>query len=237
MDPDEVFNRFNNIIGPDFSLITGRRLNPAHIDCKGGSNTHGDTRRGEDLANPVSKTAPRERLGEVDRKSDEEVSEVQRLVDQRKISRNTHGTLFRPKELVYIKRDPASLTKVAQDECVLITDIEERATSVENEDVDGKATHILRNARAFHNGHCFGLTRHSIDVGSSSQEIVNLTAEDLGMMPMRLLPTAERQDIQARLISRGKKYRRICERPYALMQYEGPVIPLDQGTDWTWTVS
>ncbi|KAF4836969.1 Fidgetin-like protein 1 [Colletotrichum tropicale] len=236
MDPDEVFSRFNNIIGPEFSLITGRRLCQACTDCKGESNTHGDTQRGENLAEAVSKTAPQERLRELNKKSDEEILQDQKLAWQRKTSRNIHGTLFRPNELVYIERDPASLTKVAQDEYVLLTDIEGRATSIEDEGFDGKAAQGLPCVRAFHNGQRFGVTKHSIEIGSS-QETVNLTAKDLGAIPMRLLPPVERQDIQARLMSRGNKYRWICERSPILMQYEGPVIPLGQGTDWTWTTN
>ncbi|KAF4934778.1 hypothetical protein CGCF245_v008323 [Colletotrichum fructicola] len=234
MDPDEVFKRFNEIIGPNFSLTTGRRLSQSHTVFSSGDSTGGDTRHQEDLAGTASGTAVQVRLGRSGKESDEGIPKDQELSSVGELSRSLHGMLFRPKELVYIKRNPGSRTEFPEQECVLVTSVKEIATS--DEDDTAIPTHDLRYIRACHTGHRFGLTNHTLKTGSSSDEIVNLTVDDLGVIPMRLLSPAERHDIQARLVSRGKKYRRICGRPHALMQHEGPVIALDQGTDWTWMV-
>ncbi|KAH0426580.1 hypothetical protein CcaCcLH18_10264 [Colletotrichum camelliae] len=231
MDPDEVFTKFNEIIAPDFSLITGQRLNQDDVNIRGNAGSGLRPRNQQEDA--AFATPALTCLEKSSKRSDEAILEDQKLLSRRKVARNVHGTIFRPKEYVYVKRDPGSWTNVAEEECVLVADVVQRVPS--DEDAEGdNPTHVLKCVRACHNGHRFGVTKHSIEIGSSSQEIVNLTAEYLGAIPMRLLPPAERQDIQARLIYRGKKYRWICERPLVLMQYEGPAIPPRERTDWIW---
>ncbi|EQB55636.1 hypothetical protein CGLO_04414 [Colletotrichum gloeosporioides Cg-14] len=234
MDPNEVFTRFNEIIAPDFSLITGRRLNPNDGSIRGSAGSGLRLRNELEDAAPVTAALSAPERSKT--KTDGRIVEDQKLLSIGKIARNVHGTIFRHKEHIYVKRDPGSWANFAEEECVLVTDIEERVPSHEDSEGDN-STHVLRCVRACHNGHRFSLNEHFIKIGSSSQEIVNLTAEDLGVIPTRLLTPAERQDIQARLICRGKEYCRICERPHILMRYEGPVITLGQGTGWTWTTN
>ncbi|KAF4880300.1 Spastin [Colletotrichum siamense] len=257
MDPDDVFNRFNEIIGPDFSLVTGRRLdttsnasndqNAAHTigNDEDVTSTVSINENDEDSAarhetQPVSTTADNDAQSDLEKtneESNEETSECNQLPFDAKIARNLHWKLIEPNALVYIKSDSGSWAEVSKEECVLVTEIEEAAISDDDGGDDDKVTHVLRHVRACHYGGRFGLTENTYSLGSSSQEIVNITVDDLGVIPMMLLPTSERQNIEARLVSRGKKYHRICESWHNLMNYKGPVIPLDRGTDWTWTTN
>ncbi|KAI8211860.1 hypothetical protein K4K53_008743 [Colletotrichum sp. SAR 10_77] len=255
MDPDAVFERFNEIIGPEFSLVTGRRLNTSRtvsgdetatralskdeiVTCTLGSEDDriSNVRHEQQQAYAIVGTDPPSNSEDISNENDERNVGFDEHLSDPKIARNLHWKLFEPNELVYIKRKSGPWTKVFEEECALVTDITETAT---NDDDDGhdKPTHVLRYIRAGHNGHQFGVTSHTLKIGSSSEEIVNITAEDLGVIPMRLLPTPERQSIEATLMSRGEKYYRICEGSHEFMQYEGPITPLDLETDWIWTTN
>ncbi|KAF4916415.1 ATP-dependent zinc metalloprotease YME1-like protein [Colletotrichum viniferum] len=257
MDPDDLFDRFNEIIAPDFSLVTGRRLDTA-------SNASNDQNAAQTIGNDedvtrnvssnendedsaarhetqlVSTTADNDAqsdLEKTNKESNEESSECNQLPSDAKIARNLHWKLIEPIELVYIKNDSGSWAEVSKEECVLVTDIEEMAISEDDGGGDDKVAHVLRHVRACHNGDQFGLIENTFSLDTSSQEIVNITVNDLGVIPMRLLPALERENIEARLVSRGKKYHGICESSHNLMNYKGPILPLDRETQWTWTVS
>ncbi|KAI8184267.1 Bifunctional solanapyrone synthase [Colletotrichum sp. SAR 10_75] len=255
MNPDDVFDKFNEIIGPEFSLVTGKRLKTSRIvsgdetatralskdeivTCTLGSEDDriSNVRHEQQQAYTIVGTDPPSNSEDISNENDERNVGFDEHLSDPKIARNLHWRLFEPNELVYIKRKSGPWTKVFEEECALVTDITETAT---NDDDDGhdKSTHVLRYIRAGHNGHQFGVTSHTLKIGSSSEEIVNITAEDLGVIPMRLLPTPERQSIEATLMSRGEKYYRICEGSHEFMQYEGPITPLDLETDWTWTTN
>ncbi|KAL3302804.1 AAA family ATPase [Colletotrichum asianum] len=236
MDPDEVFHAFNEIISPDFSLVTGRKLNQAHNNCNSGDDAGGDMSCGKEMPDGTSEFVPQSNARTFSNESENGVPRNEQPRSRGNGTQDVHWTLFRPMELVYVGRNAGSWTKVAEEACVRVTGVEERAPSDEDDEKD-KHSYVLRCVRACYNGHYFSLTKHSIEIGSSPQEIGNLTSEDLRVIPMRLLPPAERQDIQARVIARGKTYRRICERHHVLMQYEGPVVPLVRRTGWTWTTN
>ncbi|KAJ3957595.1 hypothetical protein N0V92_005845 [Colletotrichum tropicale] len=257
MDPNDVFDRFNEIIGPDFSLVTGRRLdttsnasndqNVAHtigndedITRNVTSNENDEDSAARYEKQLVSTTAGNDAqsdLEKTNKESNEETSECNQLPSDAKIARNLHWKLIEPIELVYIKSDSGSWAEVSKEECVLVTDIEEMAISEDDGGGDDKVAHVLRHVRACHNGGQFGLIENTFSLDTSSQEIVNITVNDLGVIPMRLLPAPERENIEARLVSRGKKYYDICESSHNLMNYKGPILPLDRETQWTWTVS
>ncbi|KAF5486637.1 ATP-dependent zinc metalloprotease YME1-like protein [Colletotrichum siamense] len=172
MNPEDVINEFNKIIGPNFSLTQGRVLKQTDTGsenrCDASTHARGQT-EGAGNAAHIAQSTLEESSGE----NDKMVLEDQELLLRRRIARNLHAMLFKTKEMIYIKYGPGSGAKVAE-ECAIVTSIEKKAIrNNDGTDDEHQATHVLLYVRTCNKGRSFGLTRHSIEIGSSSQEMTD----------------------------------------------------------------
>lgn len=148
------------------------------------------------------------------------------MVPRRKITPALKWTLFRPHEWIYIRYRVNNYTEHIAEHCGVVSRIETTFNST-----TGRKAYKIVYVTGHHDGSKYGLRESFTMLESDSQELLDISTDNLNTIPMRFIPEEERENIRLRLIKRGKRYVHLSEIPFRMMHYNGPISVTSESSD------
>lgn len=143
-------------------------------------------------------------------------------VPRGKIPRSILWTLYRPHDWIYMRETVNPWTDHESEYFAVVSRVEAKV-----EANTGIKTHKVYFVVGFHDGRKFDLRERWFWVDPLPNEVLDISTDALRLIPLRFIPTEERDAIRSRLLARGKKYISLSTRPVTFMQYKGPITIAD----------
>ena len=155
----------------------------------------------------------------------ETIKEYEATVPKGKFREDLTWTLFRPHDLVYYSRSYVGSSKFRYDGCGFVERVEvgsmqSKAGGFEPTTADVVRVHMVIG---HHTGSRFGLVQINETVPAMTTDVREITVENLPVIPLRFLQSADQEKIKTKMRKRGVEYIKYSTAEFTMLDYKGPV--------------